>query len=226
MAGFQEFAKSSSKIALAIFLAFCGIGLVSTLGYWGFESYKANQAKQYEEVRDWEVDLTDNLKLTLKARTKLVSSSLLASVQFIGYPAYLSSPINQNSGFTLNFLDKDGFKLYSKTLHVNEFTSIVGVDGSKIGLDAQVKDYIDIDDYKNFAQLAVEWNLNTEAPKLSERKPEPIILDHCAPKISKAERLKRLAQHGTVRQTSSDSYYAGFHSVDFFSYDGSLLNCR
>lgn len=51
------------------------------------------------------------------------------------------------------------------------------------------------------------------------------ILDHCAPGLSKAERLKRLAQHGTIRETGAGEFQAGGRTVNFL-YDGSLAYCR
>jgi len=51
------------------------------------------------------------------------------------------------------------------------------------------------------------------------------ILDHCAPGLSKAERMKRLAQHGTVRETGTGAFEAGGRTVTF-GYDGGLLYCH
>lgn len=48
--------------------------------------------------------------------------------------------------------------------------------------------------------------------------------DHCAPGISKAERLRRLALHGVVRQSGSDSYNVGGRSLHFFQSE--LLACN
>ena len=222
---FKGFIKSTTKTATAIFLAFVGIGLVAAIGTWGVSLYQAKQAQPYEELRSWDVDLTENLKLTLKARTKVVASRLLTAVQFIGYPQYLSNPLNKNGSLTLHFLDKDGFKIHSKEIKISDFSSIVGPDGKKTGLNSQFEDYIDMETYKRFTQLTVEWILDTEAPKEPTGREDPTVLDHCAPNLSKSERLKRLAQYGTVRETGNDSYSAGTRSLHFF-YDGSLLNCR
>ena len=48
--------------------------------------------------------------------------------------------------------------------------------------------------------------------------------DHCAPNLSKAERLKRLGLKGTVRETGANSYIAGGSYVTF-SYYGDLVSC-
>lgn len=48
--------------------------------------------------------------------------------------------------------------------------------------------------------------------------------DHCAPNLSKAERLKRLALKGKVRETGANSYSAGSGYVTF-NYSGDLISC-
>ena len=48
--------------------------------------------------------------------------------------------------------------------------------------------------------------------------------NHCAPEISKKERLSRLSTHGQLNQTSERTYKAGKHGVSFH-YDGSLSYC-
>jgi hypothetical protein len=48
--------------------------------------------------------------------------------------------------------------------------------------------------------------------------------DHCAPSLSKAERLKRLALKGNVRETGANTYTAGGGYVSF-NYSDSLLQC-
>lgn len=48
--------------------------------------------------------------------------------------------------------------------------------------------------------------------------------DHCAPNISRDERLKRLSLKGNVRQTGANSYNAGSSYVQF-SYTGDLISC-
>jgi hypothetical protein len=49
--------------------------------------------------------------------------------------------------------------------------------------------------------------------------------DHCAPNLSKAERLKRLALKGNIRETGANTYTAGNGYVTF-SYLGDLISCN
>ena len=105
-----------------------------------------------------------------------------------------------------------------------EFSGVVGPDGKKTGLRTQFEDYIDLDTYARFNRLVVEWTLDTKLQEKPNWQSAPIVLDHCAPNLTRSERLKRLAQHGNVRQTGSGAYAAGNHRLHFFD-DGSLLNC-
>ncbi|MFP5482405.1 MAG: hypothetical protein ACLGGW_03925, partial [Gammaproteobacteria bacterium] len=52
------------------------------------------------------------------------------------------------------------------------------------------------------------------------------IKDHCAPKLSKSERLNRLGQHGSIREVGIDEYVAGDKNLSFLPYSSEILNCR
>lgn len=219
----KDFLKSSLRTAAAIFLALLGLAIAIGIYSLVKKSYDNHQAKPFEEVRNWKFDLSDPIGVEAKARTKLVASNLLISVEVIGYPKYFSDPRNSNGSFTFDFLDKDGFRIISTPVNMSEFTTVVGKGGEKIGLGYQFSEYTSLEQYKRFSQMQVGWNLIIEAAAQTPAKIP--TLDHCAPNISKPERLKRLAQHGAVRETGKGAYSAAEHSVYFF-YDGSLLNCR
>jgi hypothetical protein len=223
---FRDFAKSSLRVAVAIFLALLALSLVIALFVWGKDTYDKRQAAPYESLREWSADLKDALGLDVKARTKVVSGTMFVAIDIAGYPAFLSAPGNQKAQLLFDFLDKDGFKLLSKDIDLSEFTTIVN-GGERTGLHYQFDQYIQIDTYKRFSRMQVGWTIDTKAtpePQKPESASQP-ILDHCAPGLSKSERLKRLSQHGTVREASTGEYTAGGRIVQFF-YDGSLLICR
>lgn len=210
-------------MAAAIFLALIGLAIAIGIYSWAKDSYDKQQAKPFEEVRDWKFDLKDPVGVEVLARTKFVAGTLLVSAEIIGYPKYFSDPRNLNASLIFEFLDKDGFRIISKAVKMSEFTTVVGKHGEKTGLSTQFEEYMGLEQYKRFSRMQVGWNLVTEA---AEQTSAPkTILDHCAPNISRVERLKRLAQHGTVRETGTSEYSAAGHSVHFF-YDGSLLSCR
>jgi hypothetical protein len=223
----KDFFKTSARIAVAIFLTLVGLAIAFGVFSWVKTAYDEEQAKPFEEVRNWEYDL-DSIHVISQARTKLIMSNLLVSVEIVGYPKYFSDTRNSNGYFIFEFLDKDDFRIISKEVKLSEFTTLVGDDSKETGLSYQFEEYLGLEEYKRFSRMQVKWNLITEAvaPKpVSEPEPQP-VLDHCAPNISKAERLKRLAQYGAVRETGTDEYSAADHSVTFFHYDGSLMNCQ
>lgn len=218
----KEFFRASLRTAVAFFFALIGLAIAIGSYSWLKDSYDIQEAKPFEEVRDWNFDLKDSIGVETKARTKLVAGTLMASVEIIGYSKYFADPRNANASLIFEFLDKDGFKIISKPVKLSEFTTVVGKSGGNAGLRYQFEEYSGLDKYKRFSRMQVGWNIITEAAAQTPvAKP---ILDHCAPSISKAERLKRLSQHGTLRETGTGQYSASRHSLHFF-YDGSLLNC-
>jgi hypothetical protein len=63
-----------------------------------------------------------------------------------------------------------------------------------------------------------------EARRLAQEKQHRADSDPCAPGLSEAERLSRLATFGKVREIGGGDYTAGGHSIQFLS-DGSLFTC-
>jgi len=70
-----------------------------------------------------------------------------------------------------------------------------------------------------FAQARLRAAAESDTQGLIQSKPDP-----CAPNLSQAERLRRLAAFGQLRQTADGDYEAGGHSV-MYSF-GTLLACR
>ena len=101
--------------------------------------------------------------------------------------------------------------------------------------ECRIKDYISLLDYKRFKDIKFSSTLQTKIPTkpVPDTKEEPVPdtkedrspLDHCAPNLSREERLRRLSKYGKLREKSSHSYSAGERSVSFFS-DGSLIYCN
>lgn len=233
----KGFARATARTATAIFLAL--LALIATVAgvFWAKASYEERQAKPYETVHEWKVDMREPLALDVRGKTKLVGNQLLASLEVVGYPQYMSAPKNQSAQIIFEFLDSDGFRVLTKPVAISEFMSIVGKDGKPTGLLHQFEDYMSLDAYKRISQLKVGWTLDVQATPLAPPTPAPAPisapaahpsaepkLDHCAPGLSRAERLRRLAQHGTVRETGLGMYSAGMSSIHFLS-TGELLSC-
>jgi hypothetical protein len=231
---FRDFLKGTFKIALAIFVAVLALGAVG----WAILAHKDRneklEAKTYEIVRLWRNDLKDHLQLELVARTKLVDGQLQVALKLDGYPEYLSHPKlqarNSDAFIIVAFEDGDGFRIYEKALKLSEFSTTVDAKGNKIGLHHQFGDYLGVTKYKSFERVAVKWTLETTIPPETKVVTRPTASgdDHCAPGLAKAERLRRLAKHGVVRQTSDDAYTVGYREVTFYSQylGGGLLTCR
>lgn len=219
----KDFLMGAARLALAFFIALGG--LVAAIAIYAHlkDTREREAARPYEDVRDWQTDLRDRLGLDVHAKTKLVSGRLLVSIDVAGHPKYLDDQRNQTGSLNFEFLDKDGFKLSSHSVEISEFSTIVAKSGESTGLRHQYEEYLDLDRYRQFSRLQVGWNLVTQPPTVAESKP---LLDHCAPSLSKAERLKRLAQHGTVRESGVGEFTAGDHSVTLLPYDGAILSCR
>ena len=78
---------------------------------------------------------------------------------------------------------------------MSEFTTTVGEKGEPIGLQHQYDEYFALERYRQFSRMQVGWNLITESEPAADAQVARPTLDHCAPNLPKAERLKRLAQH-------------------------------
>lgn len=226
----KSFLLAATKLATGLFLAGLALAIVIGLCAWAAKSYEHRQAQQYESIREWSADLSENLGLRLHAKTKVVSGRLLLSVDADGYPAYLADPRlaeqNRKAQLILHFMDSDGFRVLSQPIKLSGFSAIVGTKGEKVGLRTQLEKYVSIKEYKRFESLQVEWTLETKIPpaQVSDVQEDQRLLDHCAPGISREERLKRLSKYGKLRETGVGSYSAGGRSATFF-YDGTLLNC-
>lgn len=217
--------KAAIKTATSIFFALLGLLILFWIFSLGNDYYKEQQAIPFQKVKNWPLDMQDSLGFKMLARTKFVSNRLLAVVEITGYPKYLADSRNKTGTLTIEFFDKDGFKIEAKTLELSEFTTLLGRNNKPSGMTAQYDEYIDLDAYKRFDSIQLSWNLITQ---LQEIKPKsaPIILDHCAIGLTKSERIKRLGQYGDLREIGDGSYSAGTHSLLFGSYDGALLHCH
>lgn len=165
----RELFKGALKIALAMFFAVLALCVVGGLAWKAIDYRDKQSAKQYEVPKEWSVDLTRNLQLQLRAKTKLVEGQLFVSVRVDGYPAFLSEPPlstqNSQGHFLLAFVDKDGFKLFEKEVPLSAMSQAIGSNGKVSGFDYQFSEYTSASEYPKFAKLDVGWNFNVEMPK-------------------------------------------------------------
>lgn len=222
----KQFFKGSLRTAAAIFFALVGLVIVIAAYSAVKDAYAKQQLKPLEETRSWHSESTKSIGLDVYAKTKFLDGSMMVSAGVIGFPEYLMRPVNANANLIFEFLDKDGFKIISKPVERSEFTINIDDKGNKTGLSYQFKEPMSAERYQQLSRMDVLWTFATEEAKpAAQVTPAKPMLDHCEPNLSKAERLKRLAQYGTVRQTGLDTYTAGGHSVNFLS-GAEILRCQ
>lgn len=232
MATVKTFLIGVAKVAAAIVAAVLVLALI---GY-GISEVRDGSRKRdalpFEAVKTWEPKVHDALGMKLKARSKVVNGMLYLDLNFDGYPQFLSDQAarmkNADRNIIIQFYDSDGFKVFEKPILIRDFTTIVGPDSKPAGLGYEMTQALSVDEYRRWSSAQVGWNVDTKVfdPDAYLNSPTPkAVQDHCAPDLSKAERLRRLAQRGTVRETGFGGYAAGGRSVTFLS-DGSLLSCQ
>jgi len=223
----KEILKSIARSAGALTLALLGTAVAVGLYYHAIDYLEELDKEPLETVKVWDFDLSDRIGLTGEVRTKLIDSNLMVLTTVNGYPDFLKKIENENRGLTFYFKDADGFELIKFEIKKNQLTKVVGESDDPIGLSGQITEYVDWKKYQKVESLDVGWNFDVETPK-----PAPIksvdkpIKDHCAPKLSKSERLNRLGQHGSIREVGIDEYVAGDKNLSFLPYSSEILNCR
>lgn len=229
-----SFFRGTAKLAAAIVLA--GV-VLAALGFaWVriSDGMREREAAPYEVVKTWNSDVGELLGMKMIAKTKLVHWRIFADVNFEGYPAYLGDPVmgvrNADNTISVAFADKDGFKVFERPITLREFNRLLDAKGQPKGLEFEFSEPMLLADYARFNRVNVSWNVDTKA--IPPMEPSPGIAaaplaDHCAPNLSRAERLRRLGQHGKVRETGLETYSAGGRSVSFM-YGGSstVLSCN
>jgi hypothetical protein len=228
---------SAGKLALALFVA--GIGLLAVIeAYSAIHNFYAKKALQgYAIAMPWAYDLSGQLGLKAKGKRKYIDGALVVTIEFAGSPQFLSDPIlrrkniREERGFQLSFLDADGFSIVQMFTPLSSLATAKGDDGIPIKLSGQQSEFIDLEQYKRISSVKVSWTIDTEIPKAVTQKSraapssdDSTVGDHCAPGISRAVRLKRLAQRGNVRLTGGNTYEAGGKTV-MFGYDGGVVYC-
>lgn len=225
------FLKSTMRLATAIFLSIFAFAVLAGVATYSWSRWEKSQAHQYEAIKLWTVDLRKNLQFNLHAKTKLVDQRFFVMVTTDAHPQYLNvrrSPAGaEDEEILLNFVDKDGFKVFSKSIGIKKFSTTVNDAGESIGLNFEADESMDVSTYAAMSRLEVQWTVDTDTNVPSAQPVIPAantkILDHCAPNLAKAERLRRLGQHGTVRQTGSGSYAVDHRTLAF--YESSLVDC-
>lgn len=217
----RGFAGSALKLAVSITLALVALVAICAAAYSAYTYPEHQRAKQAEVVRMWSNDMSSNLNMKLQTRTKVTDGMMHMSLDFDGYPDFLLRPLNRTRGFNLEWKDADGFTRIKKFVPLTEFTALVNDKGKAYGLNGEFSQFVSVGDYSAITALEVGWTLVTQLPPEPAAVGEPAavpqpvaeVADHCAPGLSRKERLRRLAQHGTLRETGYNTFSAGSHTV-------------
>lgn len=226
--------KISTSIAIAsiivIILVFFGVKIIEN----GEREAKQIAAEPYKTVSKWKIEGTEPISISFDAQSKFDDGSLYVRIVGIGYPEFLDLNDNKvNGAFILEFTDSDGFKIHESTISLSKFSTSVNSKGVKTGISYQYNEDFDLDKYRKIDSIKMGWVLSTDvsekkANDINYNKSEkpPAMLDHCAPGISRAERLVRLKARGVVRQTSENSFTSGLSEITFLGSQEDVLFCR
>lgn len=227
----RSFCTSAFRLAAALTMTAIAISAIGFAAYWAYMYPDREQAKQAEIMRSWANDMSSNLGMKVRAKTKVTDSTMHIALTFDGHPDFLKFPANFERGFFLEWKDADGFSRIKKFVKLSEFTTVLNDKGKPYGLNGQFSEFVTVGDYINVVSMEVGWNLKTEVAQPPTANPLPAEVtdaaaDHCAPGLSRQERLRRLAQHGQVRQTGMGEFTAAGRVVHYLGGSGELYECR
>lgn len=230
--------SSTLRLTLALFIALVGLAAVIAIYVESEKYFTKKFNEKYTEVIEWKYE---SLPLDLKflVKTKLIDSKIFVNLLVDGYPEYFKSQDFGKSAdkyqFFLVFRDSDGFEIFKKEIQIGEMSKIVSDKDEGIGLRYQFSEYLDPSTYSKFKSPYMLWNFPTKIQKrettaTANQPPLPKAKntdtsDHCAPNLSREERLRRLALSGSVRQSGANSYSVGLKTLSFYS-DGGIIFCN
>jgi hypothetical protein len=232
----RNFFLGSLKIGLGLAIAL-GVLIAASVAYDSLEERQAKaRAQKHEGVVTWPLDATVTPDLQFSIRTRLLDGDLRAIVIAKGYPEFLSHPANASAKVVFRFVDEAGFGVVDMDVPLHSLTRSGPTPDKISGLVGEAHVPLSVDRFERIKGVGFQYFIDTRAafvpePKVVPSAPAPALSasdngDHCAPGLSRAERLKRLARHGTVRDGGMGSFKAGGHHLMFSVGDGSLLYCN
>ena len=165
MSALKSFFLGAAKIAVAIV-----ISIVVIVGiWWGVDSFSTHRDAvknvPLEIPKIWSsitIGALDNSHLYLTTRWS--NGRMSYQFEMKGYPKSLASQFETQQpysirapGFTLTFLDKNGFKLFDEEIPLNKTTRVVSDDGKGTGLSARGDTYVSADNYRQALSWEVTW---------------------------------------------------------------------
>jgi hypothetical protein len=228
---FLNFQNYLEKEKLRIFNEVSGIKLGITEDDLIFIKGKPKKTEKIES--DTYLSFDDDL-LVVTTKGKVIRIDIICSRLRYSYDFMFGGVSCGSSLETVvaNFGEPDNISALSdKTSRVYNYLKYnIAFDLSK----SSVNDIIifDASEYKNglryFEDPPKPKKNEAPAGKFSQNsgKPDAKNNDHCAPNLSREERLRRLSLTGTIRETSYQTYSNGNHYVSFLSTGSEITSCR
>lgn len=156
---FKRFTVAVLKLACGIVLA----TLILGLAVWGVLTFRARSEEAANAplatLKTWPVvNALTNTKFHL--RTVWRNGNIYYQFDVIGYPPVLrQTREHEGQGtFAINFLDKDGFRLFERRLALAEMTGEIGADGQPTGLSWKGDESMNVDLYRRTTRWDLSWS--------------------------------------------------------------------
>jgi len=183
---FKRFMISVLKVAGGIVLASLMLGLIVWAVVTFRERSEAAANAPLAALKTWPEVAVDALAGTkFHLRTVWRNGSIYYQFDVQGYPPVLRQTREHEgqAAFNINFLDKDGFRLFDHRLALAETTAAVGADGQPGGLSWKGDEFMNVDLYRRAAIWELSWSgfslasppdpITLPAPSIPLRKPVP-----------------------------------------------------
>jgi len=164
---FKKFTISVLKVTCGIVLATLILGLI----VWGVITFRERSEEAANAplaaLKTWPEVAVEALAGTkFYLRTVWRNGSIYYQFDVQGYPSVLRQARERETqaAFNIDFLDKDGFRLFEHRLTVAETTAALGSDGQPGGLSWKGDEFMNVDLYRRAAIWELTWSGLPSAP--------------------------------------------------------------
>jgi len=130
-------------------------------------------------------EVTVNALADMKFQMQTVwrNGSIYYQINAQGYPPELRRTLERETqaAFNINFVDKDGFRIFERRLALAEMSAIIGANGQPVGMLWKGDEFMNVDLYRRSAASELSWSgfapasvpspINPPAASIPLRKP-------------------------------------------------------